>query len=375
MRIHVVSLPHTLLTRDYDWCAYTAKVRRFAGMLAMAGRDFYLYGPDVYDAADVQDAQEYVEIVGDVDRVEWFGSVEWDRTKVFDRWDATDPVWTVTNQRAAEAIRERWQPGDVIGIIGGLCQLDIVRQLADLNPMVCEWGIGYSGVIPGSFKVFESYAWMHHVAGFYREDDIRFYDGVIPNCFEVSDFVQSDVAGDYVLYMGRPNPRKGLPIIADVAKRIGVPVLIAGQEGPEIPGTEYVGLVTGRKKAELLAGALCVMTPTTYLEPFGGVAVEAMLSGTPVVATDWGAFTETVINGVTGYRCRMLGDFIDAIGRCRYIDREQVFAHARARYTTSVGSDLYGIYFDRLETLNGDGWYAGADDLADAFRFSATRHD
>jgi glycosyltransferase involved in cell wall biosynthesis len=373
VRIHVVSLPHTLLTRDYDWCAYTAKVRRFAGMLAMAGRDFYLYGPDVYDKIDVVGAEEYVPIVTEADRIEWFGAPEWDRTKVFDRWTEEDPAWAVTNQRAAEAIRERWQPGDVIGIIGGLCQRDIITRLGDLNPMVTEWGIGYSGVIPGTFKVYESYAWMHHIAGFYRDDEMRFFDAVIPNCFDVTDFKQSDAVGEYALYMGRPNPRKGLPIIADIAQRIDLPVLIAGQEGPEIPGTEYVGLVTGTEKAELLAGALCLLTPTTYLEPFGGVAVEAMLSGTPVVATDYGAFTETVVNGVTGYRCRMLGDFIDAIGRCRFLDRHEVVEHTLARYTTSVGSDLYGAFFDRLETLHGDGWYAQADVLADAFRPSRTR--
>ncbi len=360
-RIHIVSLPHTLLTKDYVWCAYSAKVMRFVDMLLMADNITpIVYGPDIH--TDVDPDAEYVVVATEADRMEWFGAPEWDNTKVFDRWDLDDPAWTTTNTRAAAAIRERWQPGDIVGIIGGLCQQQIITDLADLKPLVTEWGIGYSGIVPGTHRVYESYAWMHHVAGFYRDDEMRFFDAVIPNCFDPAEFTPNFKGGAYLLYMGRPNPRKGLPIIADMAKRVGVPIVIAGQQGPDIPGTEYVGLVTGQEKKALLAGAVALLTPTTYLEPFGGVAVEAMLSGTPVLATDYGAFTETVVNGVTGFRCRMLGEFLDQVAVIDRLDRERVYEYAMARYTTSVGSVLYEDYLTRLQTLYGDGWYTGADD-------------
>jgi glycosyltransferase involved in cell wall biosynthesis len=356
-RIHVVSLPHTLLTRSYDWCAYTAKTRRLVTMLADTEHETFVYGPDVHEC---QDATEYIPVVFEADRLDWFGATEWDQTQVFDRWDVNDPTWRTMNARAASAIRVRWQEGDVLGIIGGLCQQQIVDELADLKPLTVEWGIGYSGVLDSSHKVYESYAWMHHVAGLRRQEDFQYFDDVIPNCFDMRDFAFRDRPGDYLLFMGRPNPRKGLPIIAELAQRLDVPIVVAGQPGAaeQIPGAEYAGIVTGAEKAALLAGALATLVPTTYLEPFGGVAVESMLSGTPVIATDWGAFTETVVHGITGYRCRMLADFIDAVHNCESMDRFAVRRYAMARWTTDIGAGLYDAYLNRVSQLHGPGWYA-----------------
>ena len=78
------------------------------------------------------------------------------------------------------------------------------------------------------------------------------------------------------------------------------------------PVVEYIGYADVKKRAELLSKAKAVFTPSTYLEPFCGVHVEAMLCGTPVITTDFGAFTDYVINGLTGYRCNTLQDFVDA---------------------------------------------------------------
>src|SRR5207253_3203481 len=86
-RAHLVALPHTLLTEDYSWCAYSAKLRRFTGMLAKGGHTAIVYGPDVADIG----ATELVPIVGPADRQEWFGSPEWDRNQVFTQWNADAP--------------------------------------------------------------------------------------------------------------------------------------------------------------------------------------------------------------------------------------------------------------------------------------------
>jgi glycosyltransferase involved in cell wall biosynthesis len=357
--IHVVTLPHTLLTKDYEWCAFTAKVWRFAKMMRMAGNPVTLYGPDVADDQTRANAAEYVEVITEADRQQWFGQPVWPANQVFDRWDACDPCWDESNRRFAAAIRERWTPGDVVGIIGGSCQQLLLDLLFDLKPLSVEWGIGYNGTISDTHKVYESYAWMHYLAGRRGVDDIQYFDTVIPNCFDIDDFTPRYEQPDdpYLLFMARPITRKGTDIVAEIAQRVDIPVKVAGQPGPPIPGTQYIGILTGAQKYEALAGATALLSPSTYLEPFGGVAVEAMLSGTPVITTDWGAYTETVQNGITGFRCRTLSEFMRAVKEAPSLNRQHIAVKTTARYSLSIGSLKYRKYFDRLATLYGDGWY------------------
>lgn len=359
-RVHIVALPHTLLTQAYDWCAYTAKVRRFITMLHLGGHEPIVYGPDIRDENVDRLSSQYFPIVTETDRKEWFDAPEWPSDKVFDRWEVDDITWRTMNERAAALIRINWQPGDVLGLIGGLCQQQILTDLTDLAPLTCEWGIGYSGVIPGTHRVYESYAWMHHVSARIGNDDIRFYDTVIPNCYDPAEFQVSHAPGDYLLFVGRPTSRKGLAVVADIARRSDLPLVVAGQPGADFGDLrhEHVGVVTGREKAELFAGARALLCPTIYLEPFGGVAVEAMMSGTPAIATDWGAFTETIQHGRTGFRARTLRQFLDAVDRAVDLDRAAIADYARTTYSLARGSIQYDNYLRDLSSLYAEGWYA-----------------
>jgi glycosyltransferase involved in cell wall biosynthesis len=98
--------------------------------------------------------------------------------------------------------------------------------------------------------------------------------------------------------------------------------------------------------------------PTLYLEPFGGVAVEAMLCGTPVITTDWGAFTETVKHGVTGYRCHTLAEFCKAAEDVDTLKPHMIANHAISNYSMKAVAPKYTAYFEKLMTLWDKGWYA-----------------
>src|SRR5690606_20768103 len=113
-------------------------------------------------------------------------------------------------------------------------------------------------------------------------------------------------------------------IAVEATRRLGARLPLAGQgvqhaePGLGVPGEvtlegdhiEHVGFADPARRAELMGGARAVFVPTPYVEPFGGVSVEAMMCGTPVIATDFGAFAENVVDGVTGYRFRTLGEAV-----------------------------------------------------------------
>jgi glycosyltransferase involved in cell wall biosynthesis len=106
-----------------------------------------------------------------------------------------------------------------------------------------------------------------------------------------------------------------------------------------------------------MAGARALIAPTLYVEPFGGVAVEAMLAGTPVIAPDFGAFTETVENRVTGQRFTTMQEALDALDICDRLNHEAIRAHAIERYSLEAVAPQFRTWFDRLDTLHGEGWY------------------
>jgi glycosyltransferase involved in cell wall biosynthesis len=134
-------------------------------------------------------------------------------------------------------------------------------------------------------------------------------------------------------------------------------LILAGQGTPPAYG-EYVGVVGAERRAELVGGAIASFAPTIYIECFGTVVIESQACGTPALTTDWGAFTETVVNGVSGYRCRTLKEFCEAAENAKYLDRAKVREHSFNRYSLEVIALEYDKHFRRLSTLWEDGWYS-----------------
>jgi glycosyltransferase involved in cell wall biosynthesis len=261
------------------------------------------------------------------------------------------------NNNVISGIQERLEHQDFICLIAGYASKPIADEFP--NEISVEFGIGYGGSF-AQFKVFESYAWMHSCYGSKVTDphalDGKFYDTVIPSYIVEDDFPFQETSDDYYLYIGRLIERKGYQIAVDVCKHLGKRLLIAGQGTPPEYG-EYVGVVGTEERAKLMGGAIAVFTPTIYVEPFGTVAVEAMACGTPVISTDWGAFTETVIDGVTGFRCHTLQEFVDAAEAAKGLDRASIQAYAKGRYGLDAVGLMYDRYFKRLLSLWGNGWY------------------
>ena len=196
-----------------------------------------------------------------------------------------------------------------------------------------------------------------------RQDN---YDVVIPNYFDKEDFEFCDDKEDYFLYLGRVYSGKGVDIAIDATQRAGVKLVIAGQkeEGYKLPDhVEYVGYADVPTRKRLMSKAKASFVPSQYVEPFGGVQVENLLSGTPTITSDWGSFTENNIHGVTGFRCRTMGDYVEAINSIDSIEPYDCRTFGE-NFTLEKVAPMYEKYFaDVMDVYTGEGWYSESNGL------------
>lgn len=350
MRFHVAALPHTHVTDAFSACAFTMKVKNFCRMMTERGHEVVLYAGE----QNMAPVTEHVVCIDEAARAAHVG----DRHYTEAPWEPLSPAWTVFLANAIDGIRARAGQRDFICLIGGYAQ----KAISDAFPahLCVEIGVGYGGCfLP--FKVFESYAWMHTIygaatAGNACAADGTWYDAVIPGYLDPAEFPTTALAGDYFLFVGRLIDRKGYRIAQEVCEKLGKRLILAGP-GEQHGYGEFVGVVGPEERGRLMAGATALFAPTIYVEPFGNVAIEAMACGTPVITTDWGAFTETNIHGVTGYRCRTFGEFLAAARIVGQLDRAAIRQHAVDRYSLEVIGAQYEQYFQRLSALWGEGWY------------------
>ena len=366
MRFHLLGLAHTRTTRAYLSCAFTQKVHKLARMLTSLGHEVIHYG-----AAGADVPCESVVTVPEELFQACYGTYDWRREHF--RYSADDPAMQAYLVNTTRAVNARKQPGDFLLSTFGLGQKPIFDGVDGVIKV--ESGIGYSGTF-APFRVFESQAWMHYIWGRYGTpgDDGLWYDAVIPNSFDPADFEIEETGadwnpgGEYYLYLGRIIPRKGIHIAAQVCERLGKRLVVAGQGRLEDAGLEhykcieFIGSVQDQEiKSKLLHGATALFCPTLYVEPFGGAAVEAMLCGTPVIASNFGAFTETILQGVSGFRCQNFADFCLAAEAVKSLDSARIREYAVSRYSNQVVGAMYGEYFRRLEAVfHGKGWYEEA---------------
>jgi glycosyltransferase involved in cell wall biosynthesis len=156
--------------------------------------------------------------------------------------------------------------------------------------------------------------------------------------------------GDYLAFVGRISPEKGIDVAIEVALRSGVPLKIAAKVDavdreyynavikPRIkpPMIEYIGEIDDAQKSEFLGGALALIFAIDWPEPFGLAMIEALACGTPVIARPCGAVPEVIRPGVTGFLAREIDELVSAVGSIDSIPRERCRREFEERFTSEV---------------------------------------
>jgi glycosyltransferase involved in cell wall biosynthesis/SAM-dependent methyltransferase len=358
MRFHILGIPHTVSSKEYNACAYTQKIVKFGKMMKARGHEIIHYGHEDSDLI----CDEHVSVLTNKDFKISYGSHDWRKT--FFKFDLNDHAYQTFFKNAIREVGKRKQKNDFILPFWGAG----VRPICDAhNDLICvEPGIGYAGGHWARWKIFESYAIYHAYCGIESVGTCKqdWYETVIPNYFDLDDFEYSDQKEDYFLYLGRVYDGKGVNVAIQATEKAGVKLVIAGQKekGYKLPShVEYVGYADVETRKKLMSKAKASFLASMYVEPFGGVQIENLLSGTPTITTDWGSFVENNIHSITGYRCRTMADFTHAIKNIYKINPKNCRAWGENFSLEKVGG-MYEKYFqDVLNVYTNQGWYESCD--------------
>lgn len=200
--------------------------------------------------------------------------------------------------------------------------------------------------------------------------------GIAHNGVDLGGLPFAAEKSDYLLFLGRIDPKKAPHLAIDIARRAGRRLIVAAphpsrdnlayfetEVKPRFGGSiEYVGHVSGAEKARLLGGARGVLMPQQWEEPFGLVAAEAMACGTPVIALRRGALPEIVCDGVTGFVVDHIDDMVEAVDRLGAIDPLRCRRVVEERFTASAMAEAYlRIYRCLIDRQTGQQDAASAD--------------
>jgi len=348
MIFHVLAIPIHPTRKEITLCAFTQKVYKFCKIMTKKGHTVFHYGhPD----SDVPCTQHF-NVVSRATYEEVYKKQSW---KNFLTQSIKNKVHEEFNKNATPLIKKNKQSkNDFVLAFWGIGHRPCCDELVE-DFTIVEPSIGYDSAF-APFKVFESYAQLHklHFKMYGESSCPRFTDHVIRPGFYFEDFCYEERKEDYLLFLGRMIDNKGIEIAQNLSKAFSIPIKFVGPQNlknnlkKDNPLAEYIHTVSNNERKKLLANAKALIMPSLYSEPCGWAMLEAFISGTPVLSTDWGGLAEYNIHGQTGFRCRSLNEFYHALGIIDNIKPSFCREYAEENFTISLVARMYENYFTHL---------------------------
>jgi glycosyltransferase involved in cell wall biosynthesis len=177
--------------------------------------------------------------------------------------------------------------------------------------------------------------------------------------------------GEYLAFVGRISPEKRVDRAIRIARRAGIPLKIAAKVDTtdavyfkekiepllDDPLVEFIGEIGDSEKNALLGGALALLFPIDWPEPFGLVTIEAMACGTPVIAYNHGSVPEIIQDGVSGFIVTNMHEAVSAVRKVPSLSRRACRAAFEARFTADrMARDYLAVYEQLLEAARPRAW-------------------
>jgi len=168
--------------------------------------------------------------------------------------------------------------------------------------------------------------------------------------------------GDYLAFLGRVSPEKGLNHAIEIAIRSEMPLKIAAKIDrvdrdyfeDEIKPTldhpliDFLGEIGHGEKSAFLGNAAALLFPIEWPEPFGLVMIEAMACGTPVIAYPFGSVPEVILEGVNGFLVRDVGEAVEAVKKLSDFDRRKCRQYFEVNFTDDRMARHYLSIYQKL---------------------------
>lgn len=178
----------------------------------------------------------------------------------------------------------------------------------------------------------------------------------------------------YLAFLGRLAPEKGAPEAVHISVLAGKQLKVAAKieeihlayynanvrPGFEKHNVVYMGEIDDGSKSEFLSGAIALVFPIQWSEPFGLVMIEAMACGTPVIAYNKGAVPEVVEEGVTGFIVDTAEEAAAKVKEAEKLDRKRIRQEFEKRFTSAVMAEQYQELFYRVR--DGKAWQDHSED-------------
>jgi glycosyltransferase involved in cell wall biosynthesis len=170
------------------------------------------------------------------------------------------------------------------------------------------------------------------------------------------------VAPSYLAFLGRVSPEKGVDRAIEISQRCGLRLKIAAKVDKmdqdyfdaeirpllSTPGVEFLGEIGDEEKSAFLSGAIALLMPIDWPEPFGLVMIEAMACGTPVIAFNRGSVPEILGDGLTGFVVEDVTSAAAAVRDAASLSRAAIRRHFEERFTARRMAEDYRRLYHKL---------------------------